>query len=147
MKTHKPTTKTGADLLGYKTYQNSNSYNDGLTRVATADGELAKNKPTFDPLAGKPTTKNTCIMSGRIPKADFEKVVLDSILQHGRPLGWQGPGLAKNVDDKVALTWDFSPVADGVVNAVNGTPSANDRPRRFHRLAVEHHSAWSLQHA
>src|ERR1700738_4949843 len=103
MKTHKPTTKTGADLLGYKTYQNSNSYNDGLTRVATAD--------------------------------------------HGRPLGWQGPGLAKNVDDKVALTWDFSPVADGVVNAVNGTPSANDRPRRFHRLAVEHHSAWSLQHA
>ncbi len=87
MKTHKPTNKTGADLLGHKTYQNS------------------------------------------------------------MPLGWQGPGLAKNVDDKVALTWNFSPVADGVVNAVNGIPSANDRPRRFHRLAVEHHSAWSLQHA
>ena len=65
MKTHKPTTKTGADLLGYKTYQNAKSYNDGLTRVANADGELAKNKPTFDPLAGKPTTSlefATCLV-------------------------------------------------------------------------------------
>jgi hypothetical protein len=53
MKTHKPTTKTGADLLGYKTYQNFNSYNDGLTRVATADGELAKKQTDVRSPCGK----------------------------------------------------------------------------------------------
>jgi hypothetical protein len=53
-------------------------------------------------------SSNTCIVLNEIPKSDFEKVVVDSILVHEKPNGWQeGDPLAVNIGAEVVLRWDF----------------------------------------
>jgi hypothetical protein len=73
------------------------------------------NKPTEDPLSGAKTSKNTCIILNWVPKAEFEAVVVQSIIAHEKH-GWtKGDALKCAVGDEKTLDWDFTVARDGAV--------------------------------
>jgi hypothetical protein len=118
-----------------------------------ADTRTLKNKPNPDPLAGLPTTKNTCIVLNRVQKADFEDVVLQSILAHEKPSTWKtGDALAKSPGDEVELKWDFGArYPDAVVQADTTTAPANWPKKQGCKVkAVKLNSAngptWQIRH-
>jgi hypothetical protein len=90
----------------------------GCTGYATPYGIARKyvGKPTYDPYAGMPTPKNTCIILNWVPKTEFEDVVVKSIQALEKPAGWVvGQPLAVAVGDAACLKWDFGPARKGVV--------------------------------
>jgi hypothetical protein len=113
-----------------------------------------KNKPTFDPLAGQKTTKNTCIVLSRVSREDFLKVVLQSILTHEKPPTWhRGNALAKNVNDEVELKWNFGGKYLGAVVVADTAKAASYwdqkqgckvRARKTAMKALEH--TWEVLH-
>lgn len=73
-------------------------------------------KPTYDPVAGAKTSKNSCIILNWVPKAEFEQVVVKSIQDLEKPAGWnKGDALAVAIGAEHSLRWDFGLTRVGAI--------------------------------
>lgn len=83
-------------------------------------------KPTYDPLSGAKTSKNSCIILNWVPKAEFEQVVVKSIQAFEKPPGWKkGDALSVAVGAEQSLKWDFGPARNGAIVLADHTNAAN----------------------
>lgn len=73
-------------------------------------------KPTYDPLSGAKTSKNSCIILNWVPKTEFEQVIVKSIQDLEKPPGWKkGDALSVGVGAEHVLRWDFGLARRGAI--------------------------------
>jgi len=83
-----------------------------LTADKYGDRRIASGKGD-NPLAGAATDKNTSIVLSKVPKADFEKVVVDSIKHE------ETAGFTWAMNDEKELKWDFGNSRKGAIVQVD----------------------------
>jgi hypothetical protein len=120
----------------------------------------AKGKPTVDPLAGASTTRTTFLVLNWVPRAEFEKVVVQSIQAHEKPASWNAPGqphhgrgwqrgdpLAIAVGDEVVLKWDFGASRVGAIvqTQVGQAPNLWGKKQGCYVKAKKTATAWGRQ--